>query len=97
MSNIERINLSFNLEQEEARIAYEILINQPGNTKTAYVVKLISSAIKEENKSLDEELIKRCLRDVLKDYDFSSANDNKQNKKEEDAIPDDIMDLLTNI
>lgn len=97
MVNIKRINLSFNLEQEEARIAYEILINQPGNTKTAYVVKLISSDIKEENKSLDEELIKRCLRDVLKDYDFSSANDNKQNKKEEDAIPDDIMDLLTNI
>jgi len=96
MANIKRINLSFNLEQEEARIAYETLIKQ-GNAKTAYVTKLICSAVNAENNALDEELIKRCLRDVLKDYEFCSANDNKRDQKEEDAIPDDIMDLLSNI
>ncbi len=96
MANIKRINLSFNLDQEEARIAYETLIKQ-GNTKTAYVTKLICTAVKGENNTLDEEMIKRCLRDVLKDYDFSSVNNNKRDKKEEDAIPDDIMDLLSNI
>lgn len=96
MANIRRINLSFNLEQEEARIAYDTLI-KCGNAKTAYVTKLICSAVNAEDNALDEELIKRCLRDVLRDYDFSSANNNKQDKKEEETIPQDIMDLLTNI
>lgn len=96
MANIKRINLSFNLEQEEARIAYETLMNH-GNAKTAYVTKLVYSAGKIKNNALDEELIKRCLRDVLKDYDFSSFNSNERDKKEEDAIPDDIMNLLNNI
>ena len=95
-NNIKRINLSFNLEQSEARVAYESLINQPGNTKTAYIIKLICSTVSAETNALDEELIKRCLRDVLKDYNFNCDDSNKRNKRE-NVIPDDIMDLLTNI
>jgi Icc-related predicted phosphoesterase len=89
---VKRINLSFDLRNEDAKRCYEKIIFQPGNTKTLFVI----NAINGSKTNVDREEIKECLREVLEQYNFTVIS-KEQEVKQTNEIPSEIMDLLSNI
>jgi hypothetical protein len=97
MSNIKRFNLSFNIDEENARLVYERIMNQPGNTKTSFIIKAVLAFDNVSESYLNAEVIKRCLKEVLEEHQLVAAQkeiDPVSEMNIDNEIPTDIMDIL---
>jgi len=84
-----RINLSFDLRRDRDAQAYAILSSK--THKTDYVVNLLLGSGGVDNYSIDKNLFKQALREVLKE--MSIAVDHNKQDREED-IPEEIFDIF---
>lgn len=77
MANVGRINLYFNLDDEDSLVLYNHLKSQEN------IKKYISDAIKhyEENDSRKHDDIKTALREVLNDFDLNCLVEFDKNTK----------------
>ena len=93
LDEIKRLNLSFNLQRENDRIAYNIIRSK--RQKTAYIIKAVLAyeGVTQEEKELKR--IKRALREVLQDMNLTVDKD--CNFTEETQIPDEVFQIFDSI
>ena len=93
LDEIKRLNLSFNLQRENDRIAYNIIRSK--RQKTAYIIKAVLAyeGVTQEEKELKR--IKRALREVLQDMNLMVDKD--CNFTEETQIPDEVFQIFDSI
>lgn len=91
MSEIKRINLSFRMDRESDKKVYDLLNGLERNMKTAFVIDAVL-AEENRNSTLDEQTIKKALREVLIEMNISLIS---QSKSENDTeIPDVVFDVF---
>lgn len=90
LDEIKRLNLSFNLQRENDRNAYNIIRSK--RQKTAYIIKAVLAyeGVTQEEKELKR--IKRALREVLQDMNLTVDKD--CNFTEETQIPDEVFQIF---
>ncbi|MBZ4646063.1 MAG: hypothetical protein PWQ59_876 [Thermoanaerobacterium sp.] len=93
LDEIKRLNLSFNLQRENDRNAYNIIKSK--RQKTAYIIKAVLAyeGVTQEEKELKR--IKRALREVLQDMNLMVDKD--CNFTEETQIPDEVFQIFDSI
>ena len=93
LDEIKRLNLSFNLQRKNDRIAYNIIRSK--RQKTAYIIKAVLAyeGVTQEEKELKR--IKRALREVLQDMNLTVDKD--CNFTEETQIPDEVFQIFDSI
>lgn len=93
LDEIKRLNLSFNLQRENDRNAYNIIKSK--RQKTAYIIKAVLAyeGVTQEEKELKR--IKRALRKVLQDMNLMVDKD--CNFTEETQIPDQVFQIFDSI
>jgi hypothetical protein len=93
LDEIKRLNLSFNLQRENDRIAYNIIRSK--RQKTAYIIKAVLAyeGVTQEERELKR--IKRALREVLQDMNLMVDKD--CNFTEETQIPDEVFQIFDSI
>jgi hypothetical protein len=93
LDEIKRLNLSFNLQRENDRIAYNIIRSK--RQKTAYIIKAILAyeGVTQEERELIR--IKRALREVLQDMNLTADKDCYFT--EESQIPDEVFQIFDRI
>ena len=93
LDEIKRLNLSFNLQRKNDRIAYNIIKSK--RQKTAYIIKAVLAyeGVTQEEKELKR--IKRALREVLQDMNLMVDKD--CNFTEETQIPDEVFQIFDSI
>lgn len=88
-----RINLYFDMNNERARQACEII--QTHSAKTAFVVDAVLSYM-EGSKNIDKDSIKKALMEVIIELGLDSKFEDI-NKSEDVTIPDDIFNMLSGL
>jgi 3-methyladenine DNA glycosylase AlkC len=93
LDEIKRLNLSFNLQRENDRIAYNIIRSK--RQKTAYIIKAILAyeGVTQEERELIR--IKRALREVIKEMKLTA--DKHCDFTEESQIPDEVFQIFDSI
>lgn len=91
-----RINLYFDMNNERARQACEII--QTHSAKTAFVVDAVLSYM-EGSKNIDKDSIKKALKEVIIELGLDSKFEDVEdiNKSEDVTIPDDIFNMLSGL
>ena len=93
MGETKRINLSFDLRNEEAKQAYEIIMSKR-SAKTAFVTDAVLAYVKNNtliNKQKIKDAVKEAIREVGGMPVSTVGND------EADGIPDDIFNIINQI
>lgn len=91
---VKRLNLSFDLNREKDRRAYEILSNQ--QYKTSYVINCILCYEGEKGEEVQKSIIKQALIEVLSDYNVKITK--RQNvEMNMDLLPDKIFDVFSQL
>ena len=90
LDEIKRLNLSFNLQRENDRNAYNIIKSK--RQKTAYIIKAVLAyeGVTQEEKELKR--IKRALREVIKEMNLTA--DKNCDFTEESQIPDEVFQIF---
>ncbi len=93
LDEIKRLNLSFNLQRENDRNAYNIIRSK--RQKTAYIIKVILAyeGVTQEERELKR--IKRALREVIKEMKLTA--DKHFDFTEESQIPDEVFQIFDSI
>jgi len=94
MTEIRRINLSFNLRDDKAREAYEIIISKR-SAKTAFVADAVLAYIKNIT-----PINKQCIKDAVKEaiQEIGVIEVNTVDREEATGnIPDDIFNIINQI
>lgn len=87
--SVKRINLSFNLDREDDRKVYEILLSE--KHKTEFIIGMVLG-----NSNFGNDDIKSALREVLNEYNFNLTENIKVEKKEEE-IPAEIFNMFNSL
>ena len=95
MAEIKRINLSFDLRNETARKAYEIIISKR-STKTAFVTDAVLAYL-ENNTQINKQCIKEAVKEAIQEMGGITVNKSNNNEESADGIPDDIFDVISQI
>jgi 3-methyladenine DNA glycosylase AlkC len=93
LDEIKRLNLSFNLQRENDRNAYNIIRSK--RQKTAYIIKAVLAyeGVTQEERELIR--IKRALREVIKEMKLTA--DKHRDFAEESQIPDEVFQIFNSI
>jgi len=93
LDEIKRLNLSFNLQRENDRNAYNIIRSK--RQKTAYIIKAILACegVTQEERELIR--IKRALREVIKEMKLTA--DKHCDFTEGSQIPDEVFQIFDRI
>ena len=93
LDEIKRLNLSFNLQRENDRNAYNIIKSK--RQKTAYIIKAVLAyeGVTQEEKELKR--IKRAIREVIKEMNLTA--DKNCYFTEETQIPDEVFQIFDSI
>ncbi|WP_286680342.1 hypothetical protein [Tepidanaerobacter sp. EBM-49] len=93
MDEIKRLNLSFNLQRENDRNAYNIIKSK--RQKTAYIIKAVLAyeGVTQEEKDLKR--IKRAIREVIKEMNLTA--DKNCYFTDESQIPDEVFQIFDSI
>ena len=93
LDEIKRLNLSFNLQRKNDRIAYNIIRSK--RQKTAYIIKAVLAyeGVTQEERELKR--IKRALREVLQDMNITA--DKNCYSTEESQMPDEVYQIFDSI
>jgi len=94
MAEIRRINLSFNLRDDKAREAYEIIISKR-SAKTAFVTDAVLAYI-ENHTPINKQTIKDAVREAIQEAGVIAVN-TVNSKEATDGIPDDVFDIINQI
>lgn len=94
MAEIKRINLSFNLRDDKAREAYEIIMSKR-SAKTAFVTDAVIAYI-ENNTPINKQTIKDAVREAIQEIGVMTVN-KANNEESVDGIPDDVFDIISQI
>ncbi|NLK29273.1 MAG: hypothetical protein GX306_13205 [Clostridiales bacterium] len=89
MDYIKRINLSFDLRREKDRQVCDIL--SVIKHKTAYVTEAVLAYEMGNQNTIDKNVIKQALREVLVEMNIKSI-ENKQEREE--VIPETVFDIF---
>lgn len=88
-----RINLYFDTNNERMRKAYDIIYTHAA--KTAFIVDAVLSYT-EGNAELNKNAIKEALREVITELGLEIKNEENKNNEDE-AIPDEIFNMLSEL
>ena len=93
LDEIKRLNLSFNLQRKNDRIAYNIIRSK--RQKTAYIIKAVLAyeGVTQEEKDLKR--IKRAIREVIKEMNLTA--DKNCYFTDESQIPDEVFQIFDSI
>jgi hypothetical protein len=93
LDEIKRLNLSFNLQRENDRNAYNIIKSK--RQKTAYIIKAVLAyeGVTQEEKDLKR--IKRAIREVIKEMNLTA--DKNCYFTDESQIPDEVFQIFDSI
>lgn len=93
LDEIKRLNLSFNLQRESDRNAYNIIKSK--RQKTAYIIKAVLAyeGVTQEEKDLKR--IKRAIREVIKEMNLTA--DKNCYFTDESQIPDEVFQIFDSI
>ena len=93
LDEIKRLNLSFNLQRENDRNAYNIIKSK--RQKTAYIIKAVLAyeGVTQEEKELKR--IKRAIREVIKEMNLTA--DKNCYFTDESQIPDEVFQIFDSI
>ena len=93
LDEIKRLNLSFNLQRENGRNAYNIIKSK--RQKTAYIIKAVLAyeGVTQEEKDLKR--IKRAIREVIKEMNLTA--DKNCYFTDESQIPDEVFQIFDSI
>jgi hypothetical protein len=94
MTEIRRINLSFNLRDDKAREAYEIIMSK-SSAKTVFVTDAVLAYI-ENNTPINKQTIKDAVREAIQEAGFIAVN-TVNSKEATNGIPDDVFDIISQI
>ena len=94
MSQVKRINLSFDLRNEKLREAYEIIISKR-SAKTAFVADAVLAYI-ENNTQINKQCIKDALKEAIQEMGVITVNE-ANNEESAGGIPDDVFDIISQI
>ncbi|GAA0123451.1 hypothetical protein UT300018_27690 [Clostridium faecium] len=92
--NTKRVNLCFNLENERARKAFEIIQQQ--GAKTAFIIDAVLAYIDRDNE-LYKEIVKEGVKEAIEELGLEMAIKKAEGKKEDEALPDDIFQMLSGL
>lgn len=96
MSNIKRLNLCFNLDNERHRQAYNKILAH--STKTDFIVGTVL-AYQNPNNTVGKQLVKDAVMEAFKEIGIdkmATSIEMKQDKQNND-IPDEILDIFDQI
>ena len=94
ISQVKRINLSFDLRNEKLREAYEIIISKR-SAKTAFVADAVLAYI-ENNTQINKQCIKDAVKEAIQEMGGIAVN--TVNREEAtDGIPDDVFEIISQI
>ncbi|ODM28156.1 hypothetical protein N3C_1433 [Clostridium sp. N3C] len=94
MSQVKRINLSFDLRNEKLREAYEIIISKR-SAKTAFVADAVLAYI-ENNTQINKQCIKDAVKEAIQEMGGITVNE-ANNEESAGGIPDDVFDIISQI
>lgn len=94
MSQVKRINLSFDLRNEKLREAYGIIVSKR-SAKTAFVADAVLAYI-ENHTPINKQTIKDAVREAIQEASVIAVN-TVNSKEATDGIPDDIFDIISQI
>jgi len=94
MADIKRINLSFDLDRIEDLKAYNVL--KAKRNKTAYAVEIILENIDKNSIYQEREIFKQLIKESISELNLTTSP-KVGNIKNEDDIPNDIFDIISNI
>jgi type IV secretory pathway VirB6-like protein len=94
MSQVKRINLSFDLINEKLREAYEIIISKR-SAKTAFVADAVLAYI-ENNTQINKQCIKDAVKEAIQEMGGITVNE-ANNEESAGGIPDDVFDIISQI
>lgn len=92
-NNVKRLNLYFNLDNEKAKEAYEIISNSIA--KTAFIVDAVLAYKKSQ--IVDKQKIKEAVREALCEVNCSLEIYKNDEVTENNDIPDDIFNMLADL
>lgn len=94
MAELKRINLSFDLRNETARKAYEIIISKR-SAKTAFVTEAVLAYVKN-NTPINKQTIKDAVREAIQEAGVIAVN-TVNSEESTEGIPDDVFDIISQI
>ncbi len=94
MSQVKRINLSFDLGNEKLREAYGIIISKR-SAKTAFVADAVLAYI-ENNTQINKQCIKDAVKEAIQEMGGITVNE-ANNEESAGGIPDDVFDIISQI
>jgi hypothetical protein len=94
MSQVKRINLSFDLRNEKLREAYEIIISKR-SAKTAFVADAVLAYI-ENSTQINKQCIKDAVKEAIQEMGGITVNE-ANNEESAGGIPDDVFDIISQI
>lgn len=94
MTEIRRINLSFNLRDDKAREAYEIIMSK-SSAKTVFVTDAVLAYI-ENNTQINKQCIKDAVKEAIQEMGGITVNE-ANNEESAGGIPDDVFDIISQI
>ncbi|KAJ49376.1 hypothetical protein BD780_003497 [Clostridium tetanomorphum] len=93
--SFKRINLCFDMNRREDTKVYNLL--QGKRNKTAYVVEVILDSLEDKNPGWNRETLKEVLKEALSEINIPVSKDKEIKTLNEGEIPDDILDIISNI
>ncbi|MGL4731519.1 MAG: hypothetical protein ACRCW0_08040 [Clostridium sp.] len=96
--NIRRVNLSFNLDDEDDKEVYDTISKQ--RFKTNFVCKAVLkyiSFIDRDKEVITKKELKNTLIEVLKELDISKIGNLDVRNTEEDELPKEVFDMFTQL
>lgn len=86
-----RLNLSFDLDDNRYKKAYNIIKENKG-AMTEFIVKMVLAESERKN---DKKIIKEAVREVLQEIDLNIVKeDNKKVNDDENDLPQEIFDIF---
>ncbi|MTI67122.1 MAG: hypothetical protein FH753_11075 [Firmicutes bacterium] len=95
MSNIKRVNLSFDIDRPKDYKVYNILKDK--RNKTAYIIETILASLESNNNNIDRHELKQVFMEVLKEADISIRKDDKKQINNTEDIPNEVFDIISSI
>ena len=92
---VKRLNLSFNLEREKDRRAYNTLKDK--THKTGYVIKALLAFEKAEKNDDEILILKQAMREVLKEINFTLEKSDSATQEKENLIPAEVFEIFEDI
>lgn len=93
--SFKRINLCFDMNRPEDTEVYNLL--QGKRNKTAYVIETILDSLENNSQSWNREYFKEIFKEALSEINITVREDKEIKPLDEGEIPDDILDIISNI